>query len=104
MPAIRLEGVSKNYRMYSSQLDRLREALSFGRVKRGRDFWALKDINLELEPGDTLGILGRNGAGKSTLLQVISGVLQPTSGTVETNGQVVLLQLGAGISPDFTGR
>ena len=104
MPAIRLEGVSKNYRMYSSQLDRLREALSFGRVKRGRDFWALKDIDLELEPGDTLGILGRNGAGKSTLLQVISGVLQPTSGTVETNGQVVLLQLGAGINPDFTGR
>jgi len=104
MPAIRLEGVSKNYRMYASQLDRLREALSFGRVKRGRDFWALKDINLELEPGDTLGILGRNGAGKSTLLQVISGVLQPTSGTVETNGQVVLLQLGAGINADFTGR
>ncbi|MGI8910223.1 MAG: ABC transporter ATP-binding protein [Rubrobacteraceae bacterium] len=104
MPAVRLEGISKSYRMYTRQRDRLQEALSFGRVKRGRDFWALKDINLELEPGDTLGILGRNGAGKSTLLQVISGVLQPTSGTVETNGQVVLLQLGAGINPDFTGR
>ena len=104
MPAVRLEDISKSYRMYTRQRDRLQEALSFGRIKRGRDFWALKDINLELEPGDTLGILGRNGAGKSTLLQVISGVLQPTSGTVETNGQVVLLQLGAGISPDFTGR
>jgi ABC-type polysaccharide/polyol phosphate transport system ATPase subunit len=103
-PAIRLEGVSKSYRMYDRPLDRLQEALSFGRIDRGRDFWALKDISLELEPGTTLGVVGRNGAGKSTLLQVVSGVLQPTSGTVETHGQVVLLQLGAGVNPDFTGR
>lgn len=104
MPAVRLSGVSKSYRMYDRQRDRLQEALSFGRIKRGRDFWALKDIDLEVEPGTALGILGRNGAGKSTLLQVISGVLQPTTGTVETEGQIVLLQLGAGISPEFTGR
>ncbi|MGI8858877.1 MAG: ABC transporter ATP-binding protein [Rubrobacteraceae bacterium] len=101
---VHLEGVSKSYRMYNRPLDRLQEALSFGRIKRGRDFWALKDISLELEPGTTLGVMGRNGAGKSTLLQVISGVLQPTSGTVETVGQVVLLQIGAGVNPDFTGR
>ena len=104
MPAIRLEGVSKRYRMYESPRDRLKEVLSLGKVKRGRDLWALKDIDLELEPGATLGVMGRNGAGKSTLLQVVSGVLQPTSGTVEANGQVVLLQLGAGVNADFTGR
>ncbi|CAN5203978.1 ABC transporter ATP-binding protein [soil metagenome] len=105
MPSVvRLEGVSKSYRMYDRPIDRLKEAVSFGRIKRGRDFWALKDINLEVEPGATLGVLGRNGAGKSTLLQVVSGVLQPTSGTVETVGQVVLLQIGAGVNPDFTGR
>ncbi len=105
MPSVvSLEGVSKSYRMYDRPIDRLKEAVSFGRIKRGRDFWALKDINLEVEPGTTLGVLGRNGAGKSTLLQVVSGVLQPTSGTVETVGQVVLLQIGAGVNPDFTGR
>ena len=103
-PVIRLEGVSKSYRMYDRPIDRLKEAVTFGRIKRGRDFWALKDINLEVEPGTTLGVLGRNGAGKSTLLQVVSGVLQPTTGTVETVGQVVLLQIGAGVNPEFTGR
>ena len=101
---VHLEGVSKSYRIYDRPLDRLKEGLSFGRIHRGRDFWALKDIDLELEPGTTLGVMGRNGAGKSTLLQVISGVLQPTTGTVETVGQVVLLQIGAGVNPDFTGR
>ncbi len=104
MTAIRLENISKAFRMYSSQLDRLKEMASFGRVERGRDFWALKDINLEVERGSTLGILGRNGAGKSTLLQVISGVLPPTTGSVETTGQIVFLQLGAGFNKEFTGR
>lgn len=104
MAAIRLENVSKAYRMYSSQLDQLKEMASLGRIKRGRDFWALRDINLEVERGTTLGILGRNGAGKSTLLQVISGFLPPTSGSVEAYGQLVFLQLGAGFNKEFTGR
>jgi ABC-2 type transport system ATP-binding protein len=104
-PAISLRGISKKYRIYPRQRYRLLEALSFGRIERGHDFWALKDVNLEVERGTTLGILGRNGAGKSTLLQIISGVLQPSRGRIRVNGRLAaLLQLGAGFNPEFTGR
>lgn len=105
MSAVSLKAVSKKYRIYPRQRDRMREVLSFGRKNYGHDFWALKNLNLEVEPGATMGILGRNGAGKSTLLKIISGVLQPTSGSVEINGRLAaLLQLGAGFNPEFTGR
>src|SRR5918998_2674975 len=103
--AVSVKGVSKNYRIFPSRRHRLKEALSLGRKKYSRDFWALKDINLEVEPGATLGILGRNGAGKSTLLSIIAGILQPTSGTVEVNGRVVALSgTGAGFDDELTGR
>ncbi|MGB3681071.1 MAG: ABC transporter ATP-binding protein [Rubrobacteraceae bacterium] len=83
----------------------MKELLSFGKVKHGHDFWALKDIDLEIEPGSSVGILGRNGAGKSTLLKIVSGVLQPSSGSIEVEGRLAaLLQLGAGFNPEFTGR
>jgi ABC-2 type transport system ATP-binding protein len=103
--AVSLEGIGKRYRISPSRSSLLREALSFGKVKRSRDFWALQDINLEVEPGTTLGILGRNGAGKTTLLSIISGVLQPTTGTVEVNGRLTaIFGLGSGFNPEFTGR
>jgi ABC-type polysaccharide/polyol phosphate transport system ATPase subunit len=105
MPAVSIKGVSKNFRTFPNGRARLKEALSFGRRKYGRDFWALKDISLDVEPGTTLGIIGRNGAGKSTLLSIVSGILQPTEGTVEVNGRLVaLFALGAGFNPEFTGR
>jgi ABC-2 type transport system ATP-binding protein len=105
MPAVSVKGVSKKYRIFPSGRARLKEALSFGRKKYGHDFWALQDIDLEVEPGTTLGILGRNGAGKSTLLNIIAGIRQPTTGTVEVNGRVVALSgLGAGFNSEFTGR
>lgn len=105
MHAVSLEGVSKRYRIFSGQRERIRNLLSFGKDKSNQDFWALKDIDLEVTPGTALGILGRNGAGKSTLLKIVSGVLQPTRGTVRVNGRLVaLLQLGAGFNDDFTGR
>lgn len=105
MPAIALKGVSKRYRVFPSQWDRLKELVSLGRLDAGHEFWALRDIDLKVEPGTALGVLGRNGAGKSTLLKVVSGVVQPTTGTVEVNGRLVaLLQLGAGFNPEFTGR
>jgi ABC-2 type transport system ATP-binding protein len=103
--AVSVKGVSKKYRIFPSGRARLKEALSFGRKKYSRDFWALKDIDLEVEPGTTLGILGRNGAGKSTLLSIIAGILQPTSGIVEVNGRLIALSsMGAGFNKEFTGR
>jgi ABC-2 type transport system ATP-binding protein len=105
MPAVSVKGVSKKFRIFPNGRLRLKETLSFGRKQYGHDFWALKDVELEVEPGTTLGILGRNGAGKSTLLNIIAGLLQPTSGTVEVSGRVVALSgLGAGFNQEFTGR
>lgn len=105
MAVISLRGIGKKYRIFPSRQDHLKEVLSLGRIKRSHDFWALEDVNLDVEPGTTLGILGRNGAGKSTLLKIISGVLQPTTGTVGVSGRLVpLLGVGAGFNPEFTGR
>jgi len=70
-----------------------------------QEFWALQNINFEVEKGDRLAILGLNGAGKSTLLKVIAGVMKPSKGTVETNGRVVpLLELSTGFDKSYTGR
>ena len=69
------------------------------------DFFALKDVSLEIKKSESLGIIGLNGSGKSTLVQIIAGTLQPTSGNVAVNGQVAaLLELGSGFNPDFTGK
>src|SRR5437762_10029314 len=69
------------------------------------DFWALRDISLQVEKGETLGLVGPNGCGKSTLLQIVSGILQPTTGRVVTRGRIAaLLELGAGFNPEFSGR
>lgn len=103
--AISLNNVSKVYKLYPSHKARLKEALHPRRKKYHKDFHALKDINLTIKKGETLGVLGMNGAGKSTLLKVISGVLQPSSGSVQINGNIsALLELGSGFNPEFTGR
>ena len=103
--AVSLRGIGKRYRISPTRASLLKEALSLGTIKRSHDFWALQDIDLEVEPGTTLGILGRNGAGKSTLLRIISGVLQPTTGSVEVNGRLTaIFGLGSGFNPEFTGR
>lgn len=104
-PAIVVERVSKKFRLFRRPQDRLWEALHpFGR-KFHREFWALRDVDLTVHRGETLGIVGRNGSGKSTLLELICGVLRPTNGSVHVAGRIsALLELGAGFNPEFTGR
>jgi len=102
--AISLRNVSKCYRRYARPIDRLKELL-LPRKSRYEEFWALRDINLEIYKGHTVGIIGQNGSGKSTLLQIIARTLNQTTGLVEINGRVsALLELGSGFNPEFTGR
>ncbi len=103
--AIIVDNVSKSYRLYKKHADRVKETLSPFRKKYHRRFNALSNISFDVKDGESLGIIGRNGSGKSTLLQIISGVLNPTEGSVTVNGKTsALLELGAGFNPEFTGR
>jgi ABC-type polysaccharide/polyol phosphate transport system ATPase subunit len=103
-PVLRVEGVSKQYRIYERAADRLKEMATLGRWKTHREFWALRDVSFDVEPGTTFGIVGPNGSGKSTLLQIVAGTLQPTLGSVSRTGRTAaLLELGAGFNPEFTG-
>jgi lipopolysaccharide transport system ATP-binding protein len=105
VPIIRAEKVSKCFRIYRRPSDHVRELLSFGRRRFHEPFWAVKDVDLAVERGCCLGIIGENGSGKSTLLRIIAGVIRPTSGGVTVNGRIsALLELGAGFNPEFTGR
>ena len=104
IPAIRVNNLTKVYKLYSSNNDRLKEALSLSRKKYYREFFALNNVSFVINKGETVGIIGKNGSGKSTLLKILTGVLSPTNGTVDINGKVAaLLELGAGFNPEFTG-
>lgn len=100
-----LHDVSKRFIIHQQRS--LKEKLvNAGRGKEFRqDFWALKDINLDIEFGTTVGLVGHNGSGKSTLLKVIGGIIAPTNGSVARRGRMAaLLELGAGFHHDLTGR
>lgn len=111
--SIRVEGLSKRYEIYAQPADRLKQMV-LPRLQRAvrrpvrswfSEFWALRDVSLDVRKGETVGIVGRNGSGKSTLLQMICGTLNPTAGKVAVRGRVAaLLELGAGFNPEFTGR
>lgn len=105
MNAVEFHEISKSYPIYDSPGDRLRELLTLGRLRRHRDFWALRDVSFEVPKGSTFCIIGENGSGKSTLLQMVAGILPPTSGRMKVNGRVsALLELGSGFNPEFSGR
>jgi ABC-type polysaccharide/polyol phosphate transport system ATPase subunit len=102
---ISIKNLTKTYKLYSNHADRVKETFNPFRKKYHHPFNALTNISFNVKRGEILGIIGRNGSGKSTLLQIICGILQPTSGSVEINGRIsALLELGAGFNPEFTGR
>lgn len=103
--AISTRGLGKAYHIYAKPGDRLKQMLWRGRKTFYSEFWALRDIAVDVRRGETIGVVGRNGSGKSTFLQLISGTLNPTCGELTVNGRIAaLLELGAGFNPEFTGR
>ena len=102
-PVIQITNLTKEYKMYSNKKDRLLEAV-LPKYKKHTTFKAMDNLSLEIKKGEVLGILGKNGAGKSTLLKMITGVVSPTSGSLEVNGKISsLLELGAAFNPELTG-
>ena len=102
--AIVVKNISKSYKLYKDPKDRLKESLSFSRKSYHQDFLANNDISFSIKKGEVVGIIGKNGSGKSTLLKMITGVLTPSSGSVNIAGKLTaLLELGAGFNPEMTG-
>ncbi len=102
--AIKVTDVEKIYKLYDKPSDRVKEALGLTRKSRHRDHYALKGVNMEIQQGECVGIIGTNGSGKSTILKIITGVLTPSSGEVLVNGRIsALLELGAGFNMEYSG-
>ena len=102
--AISVNDVSKMYKLYDNPMDRLKESLGLSRKKKYKEHYALNGISFEIKKGETVGIIGTNGSGKSTILKIITGVLNPTSGSVQVDGRIsALLELGAGFNMEYTG-
>lgn len=103
--AIEVIGVTKSFKIYYDKARTLKEHLVFWRSNKNELFTALKDINLKIKKGETVGLIGVNGSGKSTLLKLMTKIIYPSSGKIITRGKLTsLLELGAGFHPDFTGR
>ncbi|HIS26611.1 MAG TPA: ABC transporter ATP-binding protein [Candidatus Pullilachnospira intestinigallinarum] len=102
--AILVDHVTKMYKLYDRPMDRLKESLGLSRQKKYKEHFALKDVSFQVRRGETVGIIGTNGSGKSTILKIITGVLNPTGGSVQVNGRIsALLELGAGFNQEYSG-
>jgi ABC-type polysaccharide/polyol phosphate transport system ATPase subunit len=104
-PAIELERVHKRYRVYQERYRSLKEIVVHRRFGEWEDRWALTDVSLAINHGETFGLVGPNGAGKSTALKLMAKILEPDEGSVRVNGRISgLLELAAGFQPEYTGR
>ena len=102
--AVEIESVGKCYKIYKKPKDKLKEIVLPWKNRYYEEFWALKDINVEIKKGEQLSIIGRNGSGKSTLLQLICGTIEASEGIIQKQGKIAaLLELGSGFNPEFTG-
>jgi lipopolysaccharide transport system ATP-binding protein len=102
---IEASGLGKAFKIFNRRRDQFKQLISGNRKEYYREYWAVRNVDLDLRKGESLGIIGKNGSGKSTLLQLICGTLRPTEGQVRVNGKIAaLLELGSGFNPDFTGR
>ena len=103
--AIEVKDISKQFRLYNEKHTSLKERVIHGGKMPFTPFWALRDVNVDINQGETFGILGRNGCGKSTLLKCVAGILKPTTGEIRVRGSLAaMLELGAGFQPDLSGR
>ena len=103
--AIAAEGVSKRFRIYKERNQSLKQMILQRRRGLYEEFWALRDVSLEIPAASTFGFIGENGSGKSTLLKCLARILVPDEGTIRANGTVsALLELGAGFHPELSGR
>ncbi len=103
-PAIEVRDLSKRFRVFREKPTSVKQRLLTSH-SRAEDFWALRDVAVDVAQGSTFGLIGHNGSGKTTLLKCIAGILRPTSGSVAQRGRLAaLLELGAGFHPELTGR
>ena len=104
-PAIIVDSVSKNFRLYHERNRYIKAAILRGRRARYEEFWALENVSFEVEHGSTLGLIGSNGSGKSTMLKCLTGIYRPDKGRIAVNGNIAaLLELGSGFHPELSGR
>ncbi len=105
LPAVRVDNVSKTFRVHHDRNQSLKATVLQGYRSKYEDFWALRDVSLEIPEGKTFGLLGNNGSGKSTLLKCIAKILAPNQGKIETRGRLAaMLEVGSGFHPELSGR
>jgi ABC-2 type transport system ATP-binding protein/lipopolysaccharide transport system ATP-binding protein len=103
--AVSINAVGKRFKRHTDRRGSLKELIVRGRAKNEEDFWAVRDVSIDIPKGSVYGLIGHNGSGKSTLLKMIGGIYRPTTGNIVTDGRVAaLIELGAGFHPDMSGR
>lgn len=103
--SIEIKNLSKKFRIYSERNQSLKSALMRGKIAKYKEFWALKDVSLDIKAGQTVGLVGGNGSGKSTLLKTLAKIYWPDEGSITYSGRMsALLEVGSGFHPELTGR